>query len=508
MADVTPTHVGQVSADGRWRWDGSAWQPVEALTVPAWAHATVRLNATWAAAGFALLIGLVADQWLRTGVFGLAASATLLIGAVVVVGVGRLERLESRILVAVAALFACWFTLRASPWLLWPDLIVAVALLGLAASLAVKGSSFDLGAAELAARAIQGIVQVIAGIGFVARPVLKTRGRVAAAVPLIRGVLIAIPIAALLAGLLASADPVFASFFNLNIDTGRLVLDVFFIAAGSVSAAGLLRLAASEPLDRIDGPAWRLGGTEALVVLAVLDAVFAAFAFAQVLAASGAAAGTLRSAGVTYSDYARSGFFQLLWVSGITLAVLFLFSRISRFSNRRNALAFMVLTECAIALTLMVDVVAFRRLSLYEEAYGFTMLRLYSHVFAVWVAVVFLLLASDFIGLWSRRRWFMGAVLASALTVLLGLNFVNPEAVVVGLNTNHAQTAHKIDGEYLGQLSSDATPALLASRASLDPVLRSQVEKVACTGERAYSAPPAAFNWSDAQAAAARGAGC
>jgi hypothetical protein len=497
-----------VSADGRWRWDGSAWQPVEALTLPAWAHANVRLNATWAAAGSALLIGLVADQWLRTGVFGLAASATFLIGAVVVVGVGRLERLEPRILVAVAALFACWFTLRASPWLLWPDLIAAVALLGLAASLVVKGSSFDLGAAELAARAIQGIVQVIAGIGFVARPILKARGRVAAAVPLLRGVLIAIPIAALLAGLLASADPVFASFFNLNIDTGRLLLDVFFIAVSSLSAAGLLRLAASEPLYRIDGPAWRLGGTEALVVLAVLDAVFAAFALAQVLAASGAAAGTLRSAGVTYSDYARSGFFQLLWVSGITLAVLFLFSRISRFSNRRNALAFMVLAECAIALTLMVDVVAFRRLSLYEEAYGFTMLRLYSHVFAVWVAVVFLLLAADFIGLWSRRRWFMGAVVASALTVLLGLNFVNPEAVVVALNTNHAQTAHKIDGEYLGQLSSDATPALLASRASLDPVLRSQVEKVACAGARAYSAPPAAFNWSDAQAAAARGAGC
>jgi len=445
---------------------------------------------------------------MRTGIFGLAASLTFLIGAAVLIRVGRVERLESRILVGVAAVFACWFTLRASPWLLWPDLTAAVALLGLAASVAIRGTTFDLGAAEVAARAIQGMVQVAAGFGFVARPVLKTRGRVAAAVPVLRGVLIAVPIAALLAGLLASADPVFASFFNLNIDVGRLLLDVLFIAVGSLCAAGLLRLAASEPLDRIAGPAWRLGGTEALVVLAVLDGVFAAFAFAQVLAASGAAAGTLRSAGVTYSDYARSGFFQLLWVSGITLAVLFLFSRISKFSNRRNALAFMVLAECAIALTLMVDVVAFRRLSLYEEAYGFTMLRLYSHVFAVWTAVVFLLLAADFLGVWSRPRWFIGAAMASALAVLLGLNFVNPEALIVTLNTNHAQTAHKIDGDYLAQLSSDATPALLASRASLDPALRSQVEQVACVGERTYSAPPAAFNWSDAQAAAARGAGC
>jgi len=509
VADASPTHVGQLSADGRWRWDGSAWLPVEVRwTLPAWSIPKVRFNATWAAAAFALLIGLVADQSLRTGTFGLAASLTFLLGAVVMIRVGRLQRVESRLLVAVAALFACWFTVRASPWLLWPDLIAALALLGLAASLAMRGSTLDLGAAELAARFIQAVVQLFAGAGFAVRPLARARGRVASAVPLLRGVLIALPIAALLAGLLASADPVFASFFNLNIDVGRLLLDVFFIALGSLAAAGLLRLAASEPVARLDGPAWRLGGTEALVVLAVLDAVFAAFAIAQVLAASGAAADTLRSAGVTYADYARSGFFQLLWVSGITLAVLFLFSRISRFSNRANALAFMVLAESAIALTLMVDVVAFRRLSLYEEAYGFTMLRLYSHVFAAWTAIVFLLLAADFMGLWARRRWFVGATIVTALAVLLGLNFVNPEALVVALNTNHAQTSHKIDGEYLARLSSDATPALLASRASLNPSLRGQVDKVACAGDRTYSAPLAAFNWSDAQAAAERRAGC
>ena len=501
--------MGQLSADGRWRWDGTAWEPVAiGWTVPVWARPSTRFTVTSAAAASALLIGLVVDQWIRTGTFGVAASLAFLIGAVAVVRVGRLERVDSRVLVGGAALFACWFTVRASPWLLWPDLVAALSLLGIAASLAVRGSILDLGAAELAARGIQGLVQLAAGAGFVVRPLLTTRGRIGSAVPFLRGVLIAIPIAALVAGLLASADPVFASFFNLNIDVGRLLLDVLFIAFGSLCAAGLLRLAASEPVDRVDGPAWRLGGTEALVVLAILDAVFAAFAIAQVLAATGAAADTLRSAGVTYADYARSGFFQLLWVSGITLAVLFLFSRISRFSNRRNALAFMVLAECAIALTLMVDVVAFRRLSLYEEAYGLTMLRLYSHVFAVWVAVVFLLLAADFLGLWSRRRWFVGATIGSALVVLLGLNFVNPEALVVAFNTNHAQTAHKIDSQYLAELSSDATPALLASRASLEQALRSQVDQAACAGPHTYSAPPAALNWSDAQAAAARRSGC
>src|SRR5260370_16427413 len=82
----------------------------------------------------ALLIGLVTDQWLRTGAFGIGASLTFVLGALVVVWIGGLERFESRALVALAAVFACWFTLRASPWLLAPDLLVAISLLGFAAS--------------------------------------------------------------------------------------------------------------------------------------------------------------------------------------------------------------------------------------------------------------------------------------------------------------------------------------------------------------------------------------
>ena len=493
MADVTSSHAGELSAGA---------------PLPAWASAKVRFNATPIAIVAVLLVGLSADQAMRTGAFGLAASGTLLLAAAAVIRVGRVRRWESLVPICGAALFAAWLSVRASPWLLWPDVLAAVALLGLAASLAVRGSLFDLGASELAARVLQASIQAMAGAGFVLRPALHARGRTRAAAHIARGLLIAAPIAIVVAALLASADPVFASFFNLNFDFGRLLEDAAFVVFGALFAAGLLRLAASHPVERVDGPQWRLGATEALVVLAVLDAVFAAFAIAQVLAATVAAAGTLRAAGVTYADYARSGFFQLLWVSGITLVVLFLFSRISRLTEPRSRLAFRVLAQFAIALTLIIDVVAFRRLSLYEEAYGFTMLRLYSHLFAGWVAIVFLLLAADFMGFQRRRRWFIGATSLVALGVLLSLNFVNPEALVVAFNTSHAQSTHKLDGAYLAELSSDAAPALLESRSSIDTSLRGHVDAVACRGARDYAPPFAAFNWSDAAAAAARRAKC
>jgi hypothetical protein len=136
------------------------------------------------------------------------------------------------------------------------------------------------------------------------------------------------------------------------------------------------------------------------------------------------------------------------------------------------------------------------------------MLRLYSHIFAVWIAVVFLLLAADLLGLVPRRRWFVGAVGTTVVTMLLALNLINPEGMVVTLNVDHAQSTHKIDASYFAELSSDATPGLLASRAGLDPTLREQVNNVACAGPRQYSAGLPAFNWADAQAAAARRANC
>jgi len=497
MSGDTPSHVGSLSPNSNW-WDGES----------RWLSPRLKTGATWLTLAGALMAGLVADQWLRVGTFGLAASLTVVVAAVALGLAGRLLTFESRVAAGAAALFAVWFTIRASPWLLWPDLAMSVALLGLAASLASRGSLLDIGIAEAAARWIHALIHGGGGAAFALQPLLRIRTRLGLVAPLLRGLLIAAPIAILLAGLLAAADPVFASFFNLNIDTPQLVLDVIYVAAGSWVAAGLLRLASAEPLSRVDGPPWRLGSVEGLVVLAVLDAIFAAFAVAQAIAATGAAGDTLRSAGVSYADYARSGFFQLLWVAGITAVVLILFSRITSLTGRTTRRAFDVLAQVAVALTLLIVVVAFQRLSLYEEVYGFTMLRLYSHIFAVWIAVVFLLLAADMAGLFRRRRWFVGAASISAMAMLLALNLLNPEAIVVALNVNHAQSTHRIDAQYFADLSSDATPALLADRSQLDPSAARDVGRVACAGPRAYSPRPAAFNLSDAAAAAARRTSC
>jgi len=259
-----------------------------------------------------LIVGLVADQALRSGAVGVGAAVTFVAAALALVFAGGISRTEPRVLAAGAAVFGAWLAVRASPWLLWPDAAASLVLLGLSASIAADGSLVRLGIAESAGRAIHAVLHGLAGAVFIAGPMMRTRMRVPVAAPIARGVLIATPIAVVLAILLGTADPVFASFFSVNIDFGKLALDVVFVLVGSLIAAGLLRLASAAPVGPIDGPVWRLGAIEGLVVLTVLDVIFAAFAVAQALAAAGAAGDTLRGAGITYADYARSGFFQLL----------------------------------------------------------------------------------------------------------------------------------------------------------------------------------------------------
>src|SRR5205823_13537517 len=78
---------------------------------------------------------------------GVAFSAALVVAAGALVVAGRPSNGWSRLLLAAASLMAPWVTLRASPWLQWPDLIVTIGLLSLGAVLASEGSPFSVSSA-------------------------------------------------------------------------------------------------------------------------------------------------------------------------------------------------------------------------------------------------------------------------------------------------------------------------------------------------------------------------
>jgi len=444
----------------------------------------------------------------RAGALGLAASGVILIAALTIWS--RVSNPWARRCCLAAGLAGVGLSFRASPWLQVGDVMAAIILLGVAAALARGGSPFDLRVRSALVAAGRSLLHVFAAPAFLWPPAREGGKRLVGGsrgllVAILRGAAIGLPVIGVLVLLLASADPVFASFFNISLDPPDLVLHASLWLTGAWLVGGLLRAASGDSARVEDKAGRRLGATEALTVLALLDLVFVAFAVAQLVGALGAGGDALRAAGVTYSDYARSGFFQLLWVAGITFVSMLALSAMVRTGTPRSRLAVQILAELAVALTLVILFVAWRRLSLYEDAYGWTMLRFYSQAFAGFIATAFCVLAIWIAGINAQRpAWIYGASATAGLCALVVLNLINPEALVVHLNVSR-QDAATFDPAYIAGLSEDAVPE------SLGPDVPGRYAGRLRTATCSKAAPTrdwAAFNVSSVLAHAKRAEAC
>ena len=420
---------------------------------------------------------VLTDLAVRSGVAGLAGS--LLVVAVVagVLASGRVAGVEAAWVVGAAAPFGVLLSVRTSPWLLPLDIVAIGGLLLLGTSLAGGGRLFDLPIPGLAARALHAAFHGLAAPAFVAAPLGRRRPTA-----VLLGVALALPLLVVLGLLLASADAVFAGFFRWWGSPETVIVHAVLLGVGAWGMAGLLRLSSAEPAPAPPDLPYRLGHVEATVAVGSLVALFTAFAVAQVVAVAGGARHVLDTAGLTYAEYARQGFFQLLAVAAITVVALVGLRAVTDLSDPVHRRVFTVLGEVAIALTLVILAVALRRLGLYQQAYGLTMLRLVSFVFAVWISLVLVLAGLALAGLWRQRAWFVGAALVAGLVLLLGLNVVNPEAIVVRHNVERATQGKPIDPAYLAELSDDAVPALVRALPRLPEAERAAVLAAACRG--------------------------
>jgi hypothetical protein len=98
-------------------------------------------------------------------------------------------------------------------------------------------------------------------------------------------------------------------------------------------------------------------------------------------------------------------------------------------------------------------------MSVYQDAYGFTTLRLFVDVFEGWLG--FVVLAIMVAGATGRGRWLPRVALVSGAVALLGLAAINPDAWVAGRNIDRYEATGDLDLDYLQSLSSDAAPVIV-----------------------------------------------
>lgn len=447
----------------------------------------------------ALLAGGAANLAVRHG-WGTVAGAVAVAVAplLLVVGAGGRDR-RAWACLAVPVALAPWLALRDSHWLVPLDLAVAgVALLGAAGW--SRGGAMADGGAELMVR-LGHVVGRAAGapawawahvVGARPASVDRVDRRVVVA-----GLRVA-PVVAVMALLLASGDALLASWLRVPGDPASLVAHVAVVLAGAVGFFGLHRAAA----DRLDvtarPPVAATRRLERTLLVAGAVAVEAAFVAAQAVAALAGDDYVQRRTGLTYADHARRGFFQLLAVAALALGIVLAARRVLADAEGRERRVLRTLALVLVGLTLALVGVALQRLRLYEDAYGLTMLRLYSTVFAAWLGVVLVLAGAACVRPHSRR-WLVPAVAGTALVGLVGMNVANPEALVVRHNVAHAERTGRFDPAYLVALSDDAVPALVHAARTAQPVVAGPLRDALCSpaGRRGEDGRGLAYNRAD-----------
>ena len=362
----------------------------------------------------------------------------------------RWTRLDAFDAGLVALLLAPLF-LRDAEWITVLCLLAALALTAVNSTKAASVLSLLGTAAAVPLAAIR-------GLPWLGRT-LKPRSSVQAWLPAARTAVVSTVLLLVFGALFASADALFASWVDAltpditwNDLPARVVLAVF-IAAGTLAAAFVAL--APPALDRLRLPRGSSRNEfEWLAPVLVVDAVFLAFLVAQATAMFGGHDYLQQTTGLTYAEYVHEGFGQLTVATMLTLTVVAWAARKAAPGRRRDAAL-----GALCLMTIVVVISALYRMHLYEEAYGFTRLRLLVSVFEGWLGVLVLLVIVA--GVVGARRWLVPVAVRLGAAGLLGLALVNPDLYIAQHNIARTDAPVGIDWAYLGELSTDAYPALV-----------------------------------------------
>ena len=445
----------------------------------------------------AVLLGALGDALLRATPWGvnLTIWALALIAALVLLARRRHEELspDARWLLAPAVALTLAFAWRGAESLTFYN---AVAFAG---TLALLGAALSRSPSPpLADSRIRDLLRTATSTGFSAvfgvLPLVigdisyrdAGRGRTAsAAIVAFRAVLLALPLLLIFGSLLASADPVFARLLGtwFSVDAEEVATHLFITGVITWYVAGFLRGALIAPRPwgpTLPLPPRPLGVVEISAALGSLVVLFLAFVAVQFRYFFGGADLVGATAGLSYADYARRGFFELVAVSALVLPLLLGIGALRR-EEPNVERAYRVLSGALLSLLAVIMYSAFARMRLYQDAYGLTTDRLYATAFIIWLAIVFAWFARTVLR--GRPRRFAIGALMSAWGVLACVNVLDPAAFVARTNIARAQRGHSVDLLYLRRLGADAVPLVADYLARGDAVAHTIADTTAGNSE-------------------------
>ncbi len=432
------------------------------------------------ALGAGLAVGLVGNLLLPVEPWGvnLLLSTTALVGAGVwIVGRSGITPSSDAGWLAVSALLlAAAFLRRDAEMLQVLDFFVLIGVLGLAGA-AAGGTSFRRAhVGRYVAAIARSAGQTLTGTALlVFRDVQWRELPVGSGVSRYRGValgvLIAAPVLLVFASLFASADPVFKQGLDsvLSVDLSIATEHTFRTLVLGGLAAGYLRGLVVPRPDAVARPlvTQPTAATPIVTALVLVNVLFFAFVVVQLRYFFGGAGRIDTVAGLTFAEYARSGFFELVGATALVGPMLLGGDWAVRGAAPAGQRHFRIAATVTLGLLAVVMASALERMRLYVAAFGLTEDRLYATA-----GMVLLAMLLGWLGWTVLRgradRFAFGATL-QGLAVLAGLHVLNPDAFILRHNLTRPAAEHPFDVAYATQLGADAAPLLLKALPDLSP---------------------------------------
>ena len=381
------------------------------------------------------LLDWMGGRWMRLPGLGITVlTAAWYASLFLYRGTAGLERRVNRLLLAAAALLALTFALFSNQWFRFWN--------GGALVLVLAVHTWELcGGARLPWHRAGMLLErlwLLAKAPFVrcgalldtARSARDSR-KLARSLPVLIGLAVTVPALWLVTGVLMDADALFALavgrlFGRTAGELGPVLARLLLALCATPFVFSLLYFAAHT--ERKTGPvrSWKKRDSlPAAILLWALDGLYLAFLAVQSAALFGGRA-YLAQAGISYAEYARSGFFQLVGLTGLNAAVILASLQLCR-GDRRLRLPATALA----ALTAVLLVSAAWRMTLYVSAYGLSFKRLLTYWGMVMLAIL--------LGLTVRKVWredfaFFRAAAPIALAGWLVLNCCNIDAIAARYN--------------------------------------------------------------------------
>jgi hypothetical protein len=413
-----------------------------------------------------LLLGLATDTLARQPILGLnfVLFTVMWVSLCLLAAFGQGRALRQPGIYAVLALanagMVCW---RAAPLVQFWSVVITLVSLGLLAAATCIDNYPSLPLISRIPVILSRFKETLSGASKVLSEGLgqhpaKTR-------QLNRGVVGAVILAVVFIALFASADQVLGQSFNWlgnaldslgdflgGYDVGRFITSSF---CAVMSVAALLLLLHRKPAQGSPKTLKQsLVLQDAHTMLWTLIAIFVIFVALQLryLFAGGALPD-----GLTYATYAHRGYGQLLVATLLASAVVkYVVSALKVTPQTRTK----ALATALVVLNGVVVLSAWKRLSLYEATYGWTLTR-----FVARLGLICILLGSVALVVWLWSKLNSRQLYASGWYILVGVLMcaavLNPEGIIARKNIteSHEHTV-ALDTRYLAGLSADSRPAI------------------------------------------------